>query len=66
VLTTTGALPTGLTAGGTYYLIAAGLAANTFRVSATAGGSAISRMQTPVSPFSSSARARSHRSRTSP
>jgi len=39
--TTTGALPTGLTAGTTYYVIAAGLATDTFRVSATAGGAAI-------------------------
>lgn len=41
VFTTTGALPTGLTAGTTYYVIAAGLAADTFQVSATVGGSAI-------------------------
>lgn len=38
---TTGALPTGLTAGTTYYVIAAGLTANTFEVSATPGGAAI-------------------------
>ncbi len=41
VFTTTGALPTGLTAGTTYYVIAAGLATDSFRVSATPGGSAI-------------------------
>lgn len=39
--TTTGALPTGLVASTTYYVIAAGLTANTFRVSATYGGSAV-------------------------
>lgn len=39
--TTTGALPTGLTAGTTYYVIAAGLAADSFRVSATLGGTAV-------------------------
>lgn len=39
--TTTGALPTGLVAGTGYYVIAAGLTANAFEVSATAGGSAI-------------------------
>lgn len=39
--TTTGALPTGLTAGTTYYVIAAGLTANDFRVAATQGGAAI-------------------------
>lgn len=39
--TTTGNLPTGLTPGQTYYVIAAGLAANTFRVSTTSGGSAV-------------------------
>ena len=36
-----GSLPTGLTAGTIYYVIAAGLATNTFQVSATKGGSAI-------------------------
>lgn len=41
VFSTTGALPTGLTAGTTYYVIAAGLTANSFEVSATIGGSAI-------------------------
>lgn len=39
VFTTTGALPTGLTAGTTYYVI--NQASNTFQVSATVGGSAI-------------------------
>lgn len=38
---TTGALPTGLTAGTTYFVLAAGLAANTFRVSLSSGGAAI-------------------------
>ncbi len=38
---TTGALPTGLTAGTTYYVIAAGLTADAFQVSATSGGSAV-------------------------
>lgn len=38
-LTTTGALPTGLTAGTTYYVLNS--ATNTFQVAATAGGSAI-------------------------
>lgn len=38
---TTGSLPTGLTAGTRYYVIAAGLATNSFRVSATFGGSAV-------------------------
>lgn len=39
--TTTGALPTGLTAGTTYHVIAAGLTADAFEVSATQGGAAI-------------------------
>jgi microcystin-dependent protein len=39
VLTTTGALPTGLTAGTTYYIV--NKAANTFQLSATVGGAAI-------------------------
>lgn len=39
--TTTGALPTGLTALTTYYVIATGLTATTFRVSATPGGAAV-------------------------
>ncbi len=39
--TTTGALPTGLTAGTTYFVISAGLAADAFEVSATDGGSAV-------------------------
>lgn len=38
---TTGALPTGLSAGTAYYVISAGLAGNTFEVSATLGGTAI-------------------------
>ena len=36
IFATTGALPTGLTAGTIYYVIAAGLTSSTFRVSATA------------------------------
>lgn len=39
--TTTGALPTGLTAGTTYYVIAAGLTANAFELALTVGGTAI-------------------------
>jgi len=39
--TTSGALPTGLVVGTTYYVIATGLTVNTFQLSATAGGSAI-------------------------
>lgn len=38
---TTGALPTGLTAGAEYYVIATGLTSSTFRVSTTLGGSAV-------------------------
>lgn len=41
VFSTTGALPTGLTAGTTYFVISAGLTASAFEVSATVGGSAI-------------------------
>jgi hypothetical protein len=41
VFSTTGALPTGLTAGTTYYVISAGLTANAFEVSTTAGGAAV-------------------------
>lgn len=40
-LTTTGALPTGLTAGGKYFVLSAGLTTNAFRVSATYNGSAV-------------------------
>jgi hypothetical protein len=40
-LYTTGALPTGLVANTTYYVIAAGLTANAFQLSATEGGAAI-------------------------
>jgi len=39
--TTTGALPTGLAVGTTYHVIAAGLTADAFQVSATSGGAAI-------------------------
>lgn len=39
--TTTGALPTGITAGTVYYVIAAGLTANDFQFSTTSGGSAV-------------------------
>lgn len=38
---TQGTLPTGLTAGITYYVIASGLTANTFKVSTTLGGAAL-------------------------
>lgn len=41
VFSTTGALPTGLTAGTTYYVISGGLTADEFQVSATEGGTAI-------------------------
>lgn len=40
-LATTGALPTGLTAGTVYYVIATGLSANDFRLALTDGGAAI-------------------------
>jgi len=42
VFSTTGSLPSGITAGNTYYVISSGLTSNNFRVSATQGGSAIS------------------------
>jgi hypothetical protein len=38
---TSGALPTGVVAGTTYYVLSAGIATNTFRFAATAGGTAI-------------------------
>ena len=38
---TSGALPTGLTAGTTYYIIAAGLTGSSFEVSASLGGAAV-------------------------
>ena len=38
---TTGALPTGITAGNTYYVVGASITANTFQISATPGGAAI-------------------------
>jgi hypothetical protein len=41
VFSTTGTLPTGLTAGTVYYVSATGLTADSFSVSATAGGAAI-------------------------
>lgn len=41
VFSTTGALPTGLTAGTTYFVIAAGLTADAYQVSATSGGAAV-------------------------
>lgn len=41
VFTTTGSLPTGITAGTTYFVISAGIATNTFEISATDGGSAV-------------------------
>jgi hypothetical protein len=40
-LTTTGALPTGLSAGTVYYVISTGLTSSTFRVSTTSGGSSV-------------------------
>lgn len=40
-LSTTGSLPSGLTAGTTYYVLAAGLTSSEFEVAATAGGVAI-------------------------
>src|SRR3954471_15717402 len=40
-LTTTGALPTGLSANTIYYVISAGLTANAFELSASRGGAAI-------------------------
>lgn len=39
--TTTGALPTGIVAGTTYYVIATGLTANDFQISLTQGGAAV-------------------------
>jgi hypothetical protein len=39
--TTTGALPTGIVSGTTYYVISAGLTADAFQVSTTIGGSAV-------------------------
>ena len=41
IFATTGALPTGLTAGTTYYVIAAGLTADAFEVSTSQGGVAV-------------------------
>lgn len=41
VFTTTGSLPSGITAGTTYYVLAAGITTTTFRISATSGGTAI-------------------------
>lgn len=41
VFTTTGALPTGVTAGTRYYVISTGLTASAFQFSATEGGSAV-------------------------
>lgn len=41
VFTTTGALPTGLTAGTVYFVLAASIATDTFRVATTQGGTAI-------------------------
>lgn len=39
--TTTGALPTGITAGTTYYVISSGFGINSFQISASIGGAAI-------------------------
>lgn len=41
VFTTTGTLPTGLTAGTLYYVISAGLTADAYQLSATQGGAAV-------------------------
>lgn len=41
VFTTTGALPTGITAGTTYYVSATGLTTNSFSISTTAGGATV-------------------------
>lgn len=41
VFTTTGALPTGIVAGTTYYVLASGITSTTFRIASTPGGSAI-------------------------
>ena len=41
IFSSTGSLPTGITAGQTYYVISTGLTANAFEISATAGGSAV-------------------------
>lgn len=41
IFSTTGALPTGLTAGTVYYVIAAGLTADAFEVSTSQGGAAV-------------------------
>jgi hypothetical protein len=41
VFSTTGALPTGLTAGTIYYVLSSGLGADSFEVSTTVGGSAV-------------------------
>ena len=41
VFRTTGALPTGVTAGTVYYVLSTDLATNTFKFSATSGGSAV-------------------------
>jgi hypothetical protein len=41
IFSTSGALPTGITAGTVYYIIAAGLSATDFEISATQGGAAI-------------------------
>lgn len=41
IFSTTGTLPTGVTAGTTYYIISAGFGADSFRISLTLGGTAI-------------------------
>lgn len=41
VFTTTGSLPTGVTAGTVYYVLSAGLSTNSFQFSVTQGGSAV-------------------------
>ena len=48
------ALPTGINANQVYYVLAAGLAANTFEISATRGGSAINTSSAGVGTFTAS------------
>jgi hypothetical protein len=47
----TGTMPTGITAGTTYYVSAAGLAANTFQFSTTAGGASVNTTGSFVAPI---------------
>lgn len=57
VFQTTGGLPAGLTAGTTYYVAATALTANSFTVSATAGGAAISTTSAGTGTHTAEARA---------